>query len=346
MPVQRLERLPMNEIFISYRRSDSAAFTNQVYTRLAAEFGEDAVFKDVDKIAIGEDFRAAIEQALINCKVMLVIIGSEWSDAQDEQGERRLDNPADFVRLEVEMGLRHKAIRVIPVLIQGAAMPDPNNLPPSLYNLAYNNAATVRAEPNFDQDMARLTAGLRTVIAPRPARRVNIMTLAITSIALIALLVVIYLSQRDGVFLQSLTETAIVLAQTENPTATSTPPETSTAAPSPTPSLTPTRTETPTETPTQPSAQNWAIIFSNDASLDEAQFEVNRALNLGYRETTLYRTASWYVTVIQHFATQEEAAESLSLDEALKQNRPNAYVDDLNRLCPTQTIKEDFVDCR
>ena len=333
----------MNEIFVSYRRNDSQEVTNRIYNKLAETFGEAAIFRDVDKILRGDDFRAAIEQALINCKIMLVIIGPGWLNAEDNSGKRRLDNPADFVRMEVEMGLRHRSVRVIPVLVKDAGMPPADHLPPSMYNLAFANAARLRPDPYFDTDMEDLIADLHPTISSDKGRRSRVGVL-VTTIALVAvtiIILVIQTNQQEVISSQNLTLTASVPGHLDEVTLTNVDVETNTAAPSATSSSIPMPSPTPTTTFTQTPAflKHWAIIFSNDGSLEEAQFEANRAINLGYEETTIYRTTSWYVTAVLHFSSQVEAQQSLRSDEILQANRPNAYVDDLARLCPTQTLE-------
>src|SRR5688572_25690613 len=105
----------MAQIFISYRRAESSSTTGRIHDRLAQAFGKDNVFKDVDDIPIGRDFRGILRQASANCKVMLVIIGPTWLNVQ-KNGIRRLDDPNDFVRLEVETGLQSDDILVVPIL--------------------------------------------------------------------------------------------------------------------------------------------------------------------------------------------------------------------------------------
>src|SRR4051812_27579397 len=101
------------KVFISYRRADSIAETGRIYDQLVADFGPGAVFKDVDSIPVGSDFPAVIADAVKRCPVVLVVIGLHWLDAADAAG-RRLDDPTDFVRLEIEAGLQRAAC-VIPV---------------------------------------------------------------------------------------------------------------------------------------------------------------------------------------------------------------------------------------
>ena len=109
-------------IFISYRRSDSTAETERIHDRLVADFGEGRVFQDVGDIPLGAEFAEILDQAVSQCQVVLVIIGKTWLTVAEPDGTRRLDNPDDFVRIEVESALRRK-IPVIPVLVQGATIP-------------------------------------------------------------------------------------------------------------------------------------------------------------------------------------------------------------------------------
>ena len=102
-------------IFLSYRRDDAFA-ANWLAKRLIKSFGRDQVFVDVESIPAGENFPKAIRSAVQSCDVLLAVIGPQWVDATNEKGIRRLDDPADFVRLEIEAALNRR-IRVIPVLI-------------------------------------------------------------------------------------------------------------------------------------------------------------------------------------------------------------------------------------
>jgi formylglycine-generating enzyme required for sulfatase activity len=147
-------------IFISYRRVDSSDVTGRIYDRLVATFDRNLVFKDVDSIPFGVDFRDHLDQAVSQCQVCLVVVGRTWLEAKDEGGRRRLDSTQDFVRIEIESALKRK-IPVIPVLVGGASMPGPEQLPPSLEPLAYRNGAQVRSDPDFHRDMDRLIAGIQ-----------------------------------------------------------------------------------------------------------------------------------------------------------------------------------------
>ena len=109
-------------IFVSYRRQESSHLAGRLYDRLADRFGEGQVFIDVDAIEPGVDFAEEICRAVAACKVLLAIIGPTWLTATDERGRRRLDDPDDIVRLEIEAALA-RGVRVIPILVEGAVMP-------------------------------------------------------------------------------------------------------------------------------------------------------------------------------------------------------------------------------
>jgi hypothetical protein len=109
-------------IFISYRRQDAPHLAGRLYDRLGEHFGQERVFMDVDSIEPGLDFGEIIERAVSSSAVMLVLIGDKWLTTTDPRGRQRLDNPDDYVRLEIEAALGRE-IRVIPVLVEGAAMP-------------------------------------------------------------------------------------------------------------------------------------------------------------------------------------------------------------------------------
>jgi formylglycine-generating enzyme required for sulfatase activity len=147
-------------IFISYRRVDSSDVTGRIYDRLISAFDRNSVFKDVDSIPFGVDFREHLDEAVSQCQVCLVVVGRMWLEAKDEAGRRRLDSTQDFVRIEIESALKRK-IPVIPVLVGGASMPGPEQLPLSLEPLAYRNGAQVRSDPDFHRDMDRLIAGIQ-----------------------------------------------------------------------------------------------------------------------------------------------------------------------------------------
>ena len=132
----------MDGIFISYRRDDSAGYAGRLYDRLAAHFGAERVFMDVEGIEPGLDFVVAIEEAVGSCRVLIAVIGDEWTTAADAAGRRRLDDPNDFIRLETGAALQ-RGIRVVPVLVGGAVMPQTADLPDDLKALTRRQAIEI-----------------------------------------------------------------------------------------------------------------------------------------------------------------------------------------------------------
>jgi hypothetical protein len=125
-------------VFVSYRRQESSHLAGRLYDRLADRFGEGQVFIDVDTIEPGVDFAEEISSAVAACEVLLAVIGPTWLTAVNELGRRRLDDPDDIVRLEIEAALA-RDVRVIPILVDGAVMPGRDDLPESLAGLARRN---------------------------------------------------------------------------------------------------------------------------------------------------------------------------------------------------------------
>jgi len=161
----RRDREGLGNIFTSYRRSDSADIVGRIYDSLVDEFGRERIFKDVDSIPLGVDFKQYLDQKVSECKVLLAVIGDEWDDARDAQGNRRLDDPDDFVRIEIESALE-RDIPVIPLLVRGAQMPTEVSLPPTLQKLVYKNGLSIRPDPDFHHDMDRLISALDKYIQP------------------------------------------------------------------------------------------------------------------------------------------------------------------------------------
>ena len=155
-------------IFISYRREETAYPAAWLYDRLADRFADGQVFKDVDSIELGDDFVEVITEAIGSCDVLLALIGNEWLTITDEDGQRRLDDPDDFVRVEIEAALKRN-VRVIPILVDGARMPRATELPPSLAGLVRRQA--LELSPNrFELDTNRLLKVLdKTVVEVRTA---------------------------------------------------------------------------------------------------------------------------------------------------------------------------------
>lgn len=144
----------MAKIFINYRRDDSAGYAGRLYDRLAGHFDPDHVFMDIDQIEPGEDFVEVIQEKLKAVQVAVALIGKQWLDITDANGQRRLDNPEDWVRLEIEALLVRK-IRVIPLLVGGANAPNSSRLPGSLSALARLQAHEV-SDRRFHEDVNKL----------------------------------------------------------------------------------------------------------------------------------------------------------------------------------------------
>lgn len=145
----------MTSIFISYRRSDSTDVVGRIYDRLSSHFGKEAVFKDVDSIPLAVDFSQEIDNQIKASKVVLAVIGANWLKVLNE----RLEDPHDWVRIELEAALLHK-VPILPILINGAQLPKAVDLPIKLRSLANQNATPIRQDPDFHTDMERLIQGL------------------------------------------------------------------------------------------------------------------------------------------------------------------------------------------
>jgi TIR domain len=147
------------KVFISYRRADSAGYSGRVMDRLDRELGRDLVFMDVDAIPLGTNFSKVLHEEVAKCGVLLAVIGPNWLDALDEHGNHRLNNPNDFVRIEIAAALQ-RSIPVIPILLDGARIPKADELPEDLKELALRNGMEVR-HASFQDDMNRLIRGLK-----------------------------------------------------------------------------------------------------------------------------------------------------------------------------------------
>ncbi len=152
------------QIFVSYRRLDSSDVTGRIYDRLIKKFGREAVFKDVDSIPLGVDFKEYIGKKVGECQVLLSVIGDHWLDVTDASGKRRLDDPADFVRLELEAALQ-RDIPVIPLFVGGVKIPQAVSLPSSLEKLVLRNGILIRADPDFHRDMSKLIKELEHYVS-------------------------------------------------------------------------------------------------------------------------------------------------------------------------------------
>jgi len=156
----------MGGIFISYRRQDSQGFAGRLGEGLAERFGDAKVFRDVE-IRPGDDYTVALREAVAACDVLLAVISRGWLHARNLAGARRLNQPDDWVRIEIETAL-DRGVRVIPVLVGGAEMPPADLLPTSLAPLASRQAFVLadRRDGQWVEDMDRLGALLTEAVGP------------------------------------------------------------------------------------------------------------------------------------------------------------------------------------
>ncbi len=143
-----------DRIFISYRRDDAAGHSGRLYDAFCTEFGKDRVFLDIDTLAPATQFEAAIEDALLSSRIMLVVIGPRWVQSLDSNGERRLEQPDDYVRKEIEGALRHR-LEIVPVLVGEASLPRSEELPESIAPLLSRNAVEL-SDSRWGFDTKRL----------------------------------------------------------------------------------------------------------------------------------------------------------------------------------------------
>ena len=158
-------------VFLSYRRAGTSGHAGRIGDDLERHFHRPIVFRDVESISAGVDFVDALEQAIVVARVAIVLIGDSWLSVTNNEGMRRLDDPNDHVRREVEMALQDAAVTVLPVLVEGAAMPDAQVLPEPLKPLARLQAIAL-SEERWDYDVMRLVKVLEGAGIPRGAVRV------------------------------------------------------------------------------------------------------------------------------------------------------------------------------
>jgi ElaB/YqjD/DUF883 family membrane-anchored ribosome-binding protein len=150
----------VNSIFISYRRSDTLLYADRLQEELGEHFGPGEVFRDMDTITIGSDFVEAINNALNDAEIMLVMIGPKWLETE---GRRRLSEPDDFVRIEIAAGLQRPDVRVIPVLVGGATMPSEAELPAEISTLTRRHAFEM-TDRHWRRDRAELLDNLDGIL--------------------------------------------------------------------------------------------------------------------------------------------------------------------------------------
>jgi len=156
------ERQKNTKIFISYRRDEAEEEADRLYNGLCRHFDHNQIFRDIDSIEPGEDFVEVIQHAVGCCNILIAIIGKTWLNITDNIGFRRLDNPEDFVRLEIATALERN-ILVIPVLIQGAKMPDSRELPETLVKLGRRHALEFTSD-GWEHEVGGLIQTLKSAI--------------------------------------------------------------------------------------------------------------------------------------------------------------------------------------
>ncbi len=150
-------------VFLSYRREETRHIAGRLADRLTERLGATQVFMDVETIEPGIDFTAAIAREVSSCNVLIALIGPTWSTIIDQQGRRRIDDPDDFVVLEIQAA-SEREIRVIPVLVDGAVMPNRHDPPEGLQGLARRNAVRLDHE-TFRSDIALLLDTVERILA-------------------------------------------------------------------------------------------------------------------------------------------------------------------------------------
>jgi hypothetical protein len=157
------------KIFINYRRGDDPGHTGRLFDRLQDVFEPQQLFMDVDNIAPGLDFVRVLNERVAECDIVLAVIGKSWVDSRDPSGSRRLEDPEDFVRIEIESAL-NQGKRVIPVLVGDSQMPHPEDLPEALRPLARRNAVRLTHE-RFRADVQGLIKALQQSLGEIEAQR-------------------------------------------------------------------------------------------------------------------------------------------------------------------------------
>jgi len=153
----------MPKIFFCYRREDSDHQAGRLFDHLVSHYGAEKIFKDVNSIQLGRDFRKILAENVAQCDVFLALIGDRWLSAVKADGERRLDDPTDFVRFEIESAL-NRDIQVIPVLVgRTTTAPKQEDLPKSIQALAFRQSIQVRPDPDFCHDIERLIHNISRV---------------------------------------------------------------------------------------------------------------------------------------------------------------------------------------
>lgn len=157
------------KILISYRREETAAYAGRLYETMAVRFDQRNVFMDVG-LQPGADFAERIVGSVQACDLVLVVMGPQWAGIVDEEGGLRLDDPGDYVRLEVEAALRAPRVSVVPVLVGAAAIPDSQDLPEGLRALAQQEALEL-SDTRWRYDVKHLCGYVEGILGTAPRTR-------------------------------------------------------------------------------------------------------------------------------------------------------------------------------
>jgi hypothetical protein len=309
----------MNAVFISYRRDATAGEARALFQALVGELGHEHVFMDVDNIALGRDFRDVLREQLEACDLMLVLIGRDWAGAKTGSGHLRLEDPEDYVRLEVSTALGRK-IPVTPVLVQGAQMPSVEDLPTDIRALTYRNGFEL-GHTRWDSDVHEMMRRLGLIASyppplqptKSPQQSVKLRRIAVALAFLLAM-------GGGGVFLYKVQQGA-----KDQPTpspAGSSAKEPAIALPG----------ATSGRGQPQPAAA-WGVVFGADPSLQSAQPEVERAQKKGFI-AAVYNQKGSYHSVVE-YPTQNAAQAALDGIQALSATAKSARVLDLTKFCPS-----------
>ena len=220
----------MPRVFISYRRSDTEMAAGRLREAIAQRFGNQQTFRDKEDISAGLDWLNEIQHAIGSDAVVLALIGPAWLTARDSEGRRRLDSPDDANRVELEAALS-KQLRVVPVLVQGASMPDASELPDALRPLARRHALKLR-DDDWNSDVQRIYSALehaglvaigstpststhdatgQVLEPPRKWKTPAVLIAGVGVLALVAAVGVVIVSQRDGNLCETLSAQTIDL---------------------------------------------------------------------------------------------------------------------------------------
>jgi hypothetical protein len=160
-------RLPSKTVFVCYRRQDAEDAAGRLHEKLVSVYGSERVFMDIDSVPLGVNFVTHIKDQLQGCAAVLVIVGRSWTTITDPEGSRRLDNPADHVRVEVATALKQGTL-VIPILVQSASMPRSVDLPEDIRDLAFYNGLSLTPEfwrPGVERLIKELDRVMKRVVS-------------------------------------------------------------------------------------------------------------------------------------------------------------------------------------